>query len=75
MKKILLIPFLLLFHFTYAKTGSAKDEVPFVFVICAILLFILAVFYSIDYIKKIIKQRKEKKLTDSTDNSNNENIS
>ncbi|MEI8201886.1 MAG: hypothetical protein WCH34_02670 [Bacteroidota bacterium] len=74
MKKFLLIAFLLSFHFAYAKTGT-NDGFLFLLTFCAILLFILAVRYSIDIIRKIIKQRKEKKLIDFTDNSNNENIS
>jgi hypothetical protein len=75
MKKFLLIPFLLSFNFVYAGTGSANDDILFLLAICTILLFILAALYSIDFIRKIIKQRKENKITDSTDDSNSENIS
>jgi hypothetical protein len=75
MKKILLFPFLLSFHFAYAGTGSANDEILFLLVIIAVLLFILAVLYSIDFIRKIIKERREKKITHLADEANSENIS
>ena len=75
MKKILLIPFLLSFHFAYAGTGSANDEILFILTIIAVLLFILAVLYSIDFIRRIIKERKEKKINHPADKANSENIS
>ena len=74
MKKVLLIPFLLSFHFTYAGTGSGNDVIPFYLAIIAVMLFILVVISTINFISKIIKRRKEKKITDSTEISNNENI-
>jgi|WetSurMetagenome_2_1015567.scaffolds.fasta_scaffold1697104_1 hypothetical protein len=75
MKKILLIPFLLSFHFAFAGTGSANDEIYFLLVIIAILLCILAVLYTIDFIRRIIKERKEKKIANIADKTNIENIS
>ncbi len=75
MKKILVIPFLLSFHFAYAGTGSANDEMLFLLVICAFLLFILAVISSVEFITKMIKHHKEKKITDTAFDSNSDNIS
>jgi hypothetical protein len=67
MKKLLFIPMLLIFHFAFAGTGGAKDDDLFLLSICGILLFIVAVGYSIDYIKKIIRQRRSRKLSSSAD--------
>jgi hypothetical protein len=75
MKKILLIPFLLSFHFAYAGTGSASDTILFYLAIISVLLFILAVLYSITFIRRIIKECREKKITHIDDNVNGENIS
>jgi hypothetical protein len=75
MKKILLLPFLLSFHFAYAGTGGANDEVPFLLVIIAVLLFILAVLYSIDFVRRIIKQRREKKETPRATEADSQNVS
>jgi hypothetical protein len=75
MRKILLILFLLSFHFAYAGTGSANDEIHFILVIIAILLFILAILYSIDFIRRLIKEHKEKKIARLTDKADSENIS
>jgi hypothetical protein len=75
MKKILLIPFLLSFHFTYAGTGSGNDEILFILSIIAVMSFVVALLYSIDFIRRIIKDRKEKKITHLADKANSENIS
>jgi len=75
MKKILLIPFLLTFYFAFAGTGGAKDENLFILSIIAVMLSILAVLYSIDFIRRIIKERKEKKIAHLTDKEDSENIS
>jgi hypothetical protein len=75
MKKFLLILFLLSFHFAYAGTGSGNDETLFILSIIAVMLSILAVLYSIDFIRRIIKERKEKKINHLADNANSENIS
>ncbi|MDD3876459.1 MAG: hypothetical protein PHT69_07540 [Bacteroidales bacterium] len=61
MKKILLFPFLLSFYFVYAGTGSGSDAILFYLAFIALMLFILVVLYSINFIRKIIKERKEKK--------------
>jgi hypothetical protein len=74
MKKILLISFLLSFHFTYAGTGGANDGILFSLSIIAVMLFILVVLYSIDFIRRIIKERKEKKIAHLADKANSENI-
>jgi hypothetical protein len=74
MKSFLLILFLLSFHFAFAGTGSANDEIFFILVIIAILSFILAVLYSIDFIRRIIKERKEKKKAHLADKTKSENI-
>jgi hypothetical protein len=75
MKKILLIPFLLSFHFAYAGTGSANDEILFILSIIAVMSFVLASLYSIDFIRRIIKERREKKISYPADKDNSENIS
>lgn len=74
MKKYLLISFLVSFHFTYAGTGGANDGILLSLSIIAVLLFILVVLYSIDFIRKIIKERKEKKIAHLADNANSEDI-
>ena len=74
MKKVLLIPFLLSFNLAYAGTGSANDVIEFYLSIIAILLFIVAVLYTITFIRRIIKERKEKKITPPEDNVDGENI-
>jgi hypothetical protein len=75
MKKLLLIPFLLSFYFSYAGTGSGNDAVLFYLAIIALMSFILAVLYTISFIKRIIKEHKEKKITHLDDKDNGENIS
>jgi len=74
MKKILLIPFLLSFHFAYAGTGSANDEMLFLLVICAFLLLILALITSVEFITRMIKHHREKKITDTALDTNTGNI-
>ena len=75
MKKILLIPFLFSFYFAYAGTGGANDAILFYLAIIAVMSFILAVLYSISFIRKIIKERKEKKIIHLADKDNDETIS
>lgn len=75
MKKILLILFLLSFHFAYAGTGSGNDEILFILSIIAVLLFILAVLYTIDFIKRIIKERKNRRTAPQNDEGISENNS
>jgi len=75
MKKLLLIPFLLSFHFAFAGTGAANDEILFLLVIIAILSFILVVLYSIDFIRRINKECRKKKIARMAENAGSENIS
>lgn len=75
MKKLLLISFLLSSFFAFAGTGSANDAIIFYLAIIAVMSFILAVLYSISFIRKIIKERKEKKVTLPDDIAEGEDIS
>lgn len=75
MKKKLLIIFLFSAHFTYAKMGTTDDGIFLILAICAVLVCILAILYTIDLIRKMIKHHTEKKLLDASDISGNENIS
>ena len=59
--------FMLSFNFVYAKKGYSKDETLFFLAICGVLLVTLAILYAIDFIKKIIKQHKNKKTNDLED--------
>jgi Kef-type K+ transport system membrane component KefB len=74
MKKSLLIIFLLSFHYASAKTGTQEDSIFLLLSVCVFLLFIITVLYSIEFFRKICKQRKEKKITETSDNSENENM-
>lgn len=62
MRKVLLVPFLISFHFASAGTGGAKDDYLLILSIIAVLLFILTVLCSIDFLRKLIKEHKEKKM-------------
>ncbi|OFY11382.1 MAG: hypothetical protein A2X11_12915 [Bacteroidetes bacterium GWE2_42_24] len=75
MRKILVISFLLSFYFAHAGTGSANDAFLFCLAILAVMSFILAVLYSINFIRRIIKERKERKIAHLADQVNGENIS
>ena len=61
MKKLLLITFLLSFHFAFAGTGGAKDVNQLILIVIAVMLTILAVLYTIDFFRRIIIERREKK--------------
>lgn len=50
---------LLLPQYCYGSAGSANDEIFFILVIIAVMLFILLVLYSIDFVRKIIRERKK----------------
>jgi hypothetical protein len=70
-KKILVTVFLLLFHLAYAGTGSAKDVIFFYLVIIGILAIPVAIYFMVDLTRKIVKKRREKKVSqtfESTDN-------
>lgn len=75
MKKFFFLVFLLSFHFADAGTGSGRDEIFFILSIIAVLLFILAVLYSVDFIRRIIKERRAKKAARAAEESISENIS
>lgn len=62
MKKSLTLLFLLSFHFAQAGTGSGRDEIFFILSIIAVLLFIFTVLYSIEFVKRMIKGHREKKM-------------
>jgi hypothetical protein len=68
MKKLLTILFLFSLNYCYASAGSANDENFFILCIIAILLFVIAILYSIDFIKRIIKDRKKNIANDSETN-------
>lgn len=75
MKKYLLIPFLFSFQFAKAGTGRANDEFYFMLLIISVMSLILAVFYSFDYIRRIIKEFKEKRIAHLTEDANSEYMS
>jgi hypothetical protein len=74
MKKNLFIPFLVSVHFAFAGTGGAHDASLFMLSIIAIMSIVLAVLYSIDFIRRFVKELREKKITHLTDEANSENI-
>jgi len=74
MKKILIVPFLLSFHFAFAGTGGGRDTVLFYLVIIAILSIIFVVIYSISLFRRIIKNRKNKRNVNPDENVDGENI-
>jgi 4-hydroxybenzoate polyprenyltransferase len=71
-KKILVTMFLLLFHLAYAGTGSAKDVIFFYLVIIGILAIPVVIYFMVDFIRKILKKRREKKVSQTFES--NENI-
>jgi hypothetical protein len=74
MKKFLFILFMFPFHYAFAGTGSANDEILFMLVIIAILSSILVVLYSVDFIRRIMKERREKKIAHSPGHADDSNI-
>jgi len=74
MKKVLLIPFLLSFYVAYAGTGSGSDASLFYLAIIAFMSIILGGLYSVNFFRKIIKERKERKIAHHADEVNDENI-
>ena len=74
MKKSLFIIFLLSFHYASAKTGTQDDSIFLMLSICVFLLFIITVLYTIEFFRKICKQRKEKKATETSGSTENESI-
>lgn len=74
MKKNLSISFLLLGHLGFAGTGGARDANFFMLSMIAILSIVLVVLYSIDFIRRFIKEHKEKKLAHSMHDTNGDTI-
>ncbi|HNW69748.1 MAG TPA: hypothetical protein PKI01_05065 [Bacteroidales bacterium] len=74
MKKLLLIPLLLSCCVAYAGTGSGNDASLFYLAIIAFMSIILAGLYTVSFFRKIIKERKEKKLDHTAEEVNDENI-
>jgi hypothetical protein len=74
MKKVFLFLFLLSFHFAFAGTGSANDVILFYLVIAAVLAFILGVYFLSDFIRWIIKKRRDKKISQTDDKPDTNNI-
>ena len=62
MKKILVVPFLLVVHLAIAGTGGARDTEFLYLVVIAFLALILAVLYSIGFVKKLVKDRKQRRI-------------
>jgi hypothetical protein len=74
MKKVLLIPFLFSFYIAYAGTGSGNDASLFYLAIIAFMSIILGGLYTISFFRKIIKERKEKKMANHDDHVKDEDI-
>ncbi len=74
MKKFLIVPFLLSFHFAFAGTGGGRDTVFFYLVIIEILSIIFVVIYSIGFFRRIIQDRKNKRNALSDDKPEGETM-
>ncbi len=72
MKKFLVIPFLLSCHLAFAGTGSAKDVILLYLVILLILASVLGVYFLIDFIRKIMKKRREKERVQPDDHADDD---
>jgi hypothetical protein len=75
MKKVFFILLMLSFRFAYAGTGSGRDEVLLILSIIAVMSFILALLYSIDFVKRRIKEHREKKAARAAGEAVNESLS
>ncbi|HOI78609.1 MAG TPA: hypothetical protein PLI30_03275 [Petrimonas sp.] len=58
----LLIFLLLLSSSAFAGTGSANDAILLYLVVIAVLSIIAAVLHSVDFFRRIIRERRERKL-------------
>lgn len=74
MKKILLVPLLLSCCVAYAGTGSGNDVSLFYLAIIAFMSIILGGLYTISFFRKIIKERKEKKMAAHDDQVKDEDV-
>ncbi|GAP42943.1 hypothetical protein TBC1_111084 [Lentimicrobium saccharophilum] len=63
MKKALLIFLLLSGSVAFAGTGSANDAILLYLAIIAVMSIITAVLHSVDFIRRILRERKERKLS------------
>lgn len=74
MKKFLLVPLLLSCCVAYAGTGSGNDASLFYLAIIAFMSIILGGLYTISFFRKIIKERKEKKMAAHDEQVKDEDI-
>jgi hypothetical protein len=59
MKKILTLLFVFSLNYCNAGTGSARDETLLILILITVLLFVIALMYSIDFFRRLIKERKK----------------
>lgn len=74
MKKELLVSLLLMCPFAFAGTGSANDAILLYLAIIAVMSIITAVLHSIDFFRRIMRERKERKLARLDDQSAGEHL-
>lgn len=74
MKKALLISLLLSGPLAYAGTGGASDAILLYLAIIAVMSIITALLHSIDFIRRIIRERKERRLSGLDDQTDGEII-
>ena len=74
MKKLLTLQFVCSFQCTLAGTGGANDEHLLILSFVAVMVSILFILYSVDFIRKKIVERKEKGTEQLPDETNSENI-
>jgi uncharacterized membrane protein YoaK (UPF0700 family) len=67
MRKFFTIISLFMVHGAFAGTGTAEDAYLFSLTIIALLGLALSVLYSISFIKKFIKQRRERTVVPAAD--------
>ncbi|MEI6764063.1 MAG: hypothetical protein WCM76_00395 [Bacteroidota bacterium] len=65
MKKFMTVLFVLSMNYCFAGTGSARDESLLILILITVLLFVVAILYSFDFFKRIIKARKKDIACDS----------
>jgi hypothetical protein len=74
MKKLLLLPFVCSYQFAFAGTGGAYDEHLLILSFVAVIVSILSILYSVDFIRRKVNERKEKGTDQLLDETNSENI-
>lgn len=70
----LLIFLLLLSSSAFAGTGSANDAILLYLVVIAVLSIIAAVLHSVDFFRRIIRERRERKLARPDDQAAGEHL-